>query len=235
MRKNKPTSKVSLTPLEVSLGHRFEDPKHLQSALTHRSSTGLNNERLEFLGDAILNFVVASKLYQAFEDASEGELSRMRALLVKGQTLGEIAQDLGVGAFLKLGLGEKKSGGHQRESILADALEAIVAAIYVDAGLEKCTLCITQWYQSRLDNLVPHACHKDPKTRLQEWLQAKQLALPSYTVLDIKGGAHDPIFRVQCAIESLSLETLGVANSRRRAEQAAAELLLNYMEETWKK
>jgi ribonuclease III len=212
------------------LGHRFSKLSLLQAALTHRSSTGFNNERLEFLGDAILNLVMADKLYQDFEHASEGELSRMRASLVKGQTLAEIAQDLGLGAFLKLGVGERKSGGFRRESILADALEAIVAAIYLDAGLEACTLCITRWYQSRLETLLPQACHKDPKTRLQEWLQAKQLPLPVYTVLDIKGGAHDPIFSVQCCILSLSLEALGVANSRRRAEQAAAEHLLHQME-----
>ncbi len=230
MKKSKTTSTVLLEPLMRVLGHHFSKLPLLQAALTHRSSTGFNNERLEFLGDAILNFVIADKLYQNFEHASEGDLSRMRASLVKGQTLAEIAQDLGLGAFLKLGVGERKSGGFRRESILADALEAIVAAIYLDAGLEACTLCITRWYQSRFETLLPHACHKDPKTRLQEWLQAKQLSLPTYTVLEIKGGAHDPIFSVQCCISSLSLEALGVANSRRRAEQAAAEHLLNEME-----
>ncbi len=235
MKKNKTKPTKSLEPLMRALGHTFRDPTLLQAALTHRSHTGRNNERLEFLGDALLNFVMADKLYQRFEKASEGELSRMRALLVRGQTLAEIAQELELGIFLSLGIGEKKSGGFRRESILADALEAIVGAIYLDAGLSACTLCMTQWYQERLESLRPEACYKDPKTRLQECLQSKQYPLPGYTVLDIQGGAHDPVFRVQCAIPALSLETVGTGNSRRRAEQAAAEALLNHLEETWKK
>ncbi len=229
MKKNQKKPTKSLEPLMRTLGHTFKDSKLLQAALTHRSHTGRNNERLEFLGDAILNFVIADKLYQRFDGASEGELSRMRALLVRGQTLAEMAQELEIGSYLSLGIGEKKSGGFRRESILADALEAIVGAIYVDAGLSACTLCMNQWYQDRLETLTPEACYKDPKTRLQECLQAKQCPLPSYTVLDIQGGAHDPIFRVQCSIPALSVETWGIGNSRRRAEQAAAEALLHQL------
>lgn len=214
----------------VILGYSFKTAALLEAALTHRSSSGINNERLEFLGDAILSFVIADQLYGRFSMATEGQLSRMRAVLVKGPTLAEIAQDLDLRRFLQLGLGEKRSGGFQRESILADALEAIIGAIYLDGGLECAQNCILQWYQERLDRLVPDACHKDPKTRLQEFLQARHFSLPIYTVLEIGGDPHHPIFRVHCSVEALALSEIGIGHSRRQAEQAGAVLLLEKLQ-----
>ena len=219
-----------LKQLMVTLGYSFKAHAVLEAALTHRSSSGINNERLEFLGDAILSFVIADQLYRRFPMATEGQLSRMRALLVKGPTLASISQDLDISRFLQLGLGEKRSGGFQRESILADALEAIIGAIYLDGGLECAQTCILQWYHQRLELLVPDACHKDPKTRLQEFLQARHLALPIYTVLEIGGDPHHPVFRVHCSVEALALSKIGIAHNRRQAEQAAAMLLLEMLQ-----
>lgn len=212
--------------LTKQLGYVFNDPNLLRAALTHRSRGGVHNERLEFLGDAILSFSIAAELYKRFPKAREGDLTRMRALLVRGETLAEIARELLIGDNLNLGLGERKTGGHRRGSILADALEAIIGAIYLDAGVEACRNCILNWYDKRLDALTLTTPQKDAKTRLQEYLQAHRLPLPEYGILTIEGDPHDPIFKVECRINKLPAPVEGVANNRRRAEQAAAEAAL---------
>jgi len=220
-----------LQQLTRQLGYSFNNPDLLRAALTHRSRGGVHNERLEFLGDAILSFSIASELYQRFPKAREGDLTRMRAMLVRGETLAEIALDLLVGDSLNLGLGERKTGGHRRGSILADALEAIIGAIYLDAGVEECRKCVLNWYQTRLEALKLTTPQKDAKTRLQEYLQARRLPLPEYEVMKIEGDPHDPVFRVACRVTKLPNPVEGVASNRRRAEQAAAEAALLALQE----
>ncbi|MDD3447700.1 MAG: ribonuclease III [Gammaproteobacteria bacterium] len=215
-----------IDPLFRHLGHRFQQTELLECALTHRSFRKDNNERLEFLGDAILSFVMAEELYRRFPQAKEGELSRLRASLVKGETLAVLAREFGLGDYLLLGSGELKSGGYRRESILADALEAVIGAIYLDAGMERCRGCVLEWYAERLDALSPQGTLKDPKTRLQEYLQAHRLALPTYLVDSVEGEAHAQVFRVECRIEGLDMTTRGTGSSRRRAEQEAARIAL---------
>ena len=216
--------------LARALNHPFKDIKLLRAAVTHRSTGGTNNERLEFLGDSILNFVVAAELYNRFPKAREGELTRLRALLVRGETVAEIARDLSIGEYLSLGAGELKSGGFQRESILSDALEAIIGAIFLDANLEVCRDRVLDWYEARLNALVPGSGSvKDAKTRLQEYMQARHLPLPEYQVLHIKGDAHNPLFEVQCVVSILEVPMLGMAASRRKAEQNAAEEVLKVL------
>jgi len=214
--------------LSALLSYTFSDPKLLRAALTHRSSGGTHNERLEFLGDSILNFVIAAELYARFPKAQEGDLTRLRALLVRGVTLAEIARELKLGDYLSLGAGEQRSGGHQRESILADALEAIIGALYLDANLEVCRVRILGWYETRLSTLAltPGVSEKDAKTRLQEYLQARHLPLPEYQARQVSGDAHNPVFEVQCSIELLETPLVGTATSRRKAEQNAAEAAL---------
>jgi len=213
------------------LGHSFEDPTFLEAALTHRSVPGINNERKEFLGDSIVNYVIAEALYHKFPEAKEGELSRLRANLVRGETLAEVAAEYEVGDHLRLGPGEMKSGGFRRASILADALEAIIAAIYLDSDMDNCRKVILNWYQSRLDETSLADTKKDAKTQLQELLQSKQLALPTYTVVDTKGVAHKQMFIVSCTVTGLPDETRGTGTSRRRAEQEAAENYLNLLKQ----
>jgi len=208
------------------LQYEFKQPDLLEIALSHRSVSGANNERLEFLGDSILNFVIAEELYYRWPEASEGELSRLRSSLVKGETLAEIARDLNFSDFLRLGIGELKSGGQNRDSILADALEAVIAAIYRDSDHETCKQCILRWFETRLNNLTCVSNLKDPKTRLQEYCQAKQYCLPEYIVLDITGVAHNQTFLVSCSVSALQLSAKGYGSSRQRAEQAAAEQCL---------
>lgn len=220
-----------LQKLAYRLNHQFTDNTLLQAAVTHRSSTKPNNERLEFLGDSILNVVITTELYLRFPKALEGELTRMRAALVKGETLAEIAKALEIGEYLNLGIGEQKSGGHQRESILANALEAIIGAIYLDAGIETVKSHILAWYNTRLNTIVPGALEKDAKTRLQEYLQAKRLPLPEYQVLEIAGDSHDPLFQVQCVVSLLKAPLIGKANTRRKAEQNAAEAALKVLKD----
>lgn len=215
--------------LQKQLGYRFNDPDLLNAAITHRSMGGAHNERLEFLGDAMLNFTIAAELYRRFPKAKEGELTRLRAHLVRGETLSILARHLDLGEFLQLGIGELKSGGHERDSILADALEAIIGALYLDGGIEEAQQCIYAWFQPLLKDLVPEASLKDAKTRLQEFLQAKKLALPEYEVVAIEGDAHNPTFRIKCSVTLLKEPIVGVANSRRRAEQAAAETVLKLL------
>lgn len=214
-----------------ALGYRFKNDKFLEQALTHRSVGGTNNERLEFLGDAILGFVIADELYQHFDSASEGQLSRLRSSLVKRETLAAIAHQIELGDYLNLGPGELRSGGQARASILADGVEAILAAIYLDGGYPEAQRVILAIYASRLAAIDLQAPQKDPKTRLQELLQSRKVALPSYEIVDISGSPHEQQFKVRCSIIELKLEKYGSGSSRRRAEQAAAMLLLEELED----
>ncbi len=212
--------------LSKRIGYAFSDQALLEQALTHRSAGSPHNERLEFLGDAILNFVIAEELYQRFAEAREGELTRLRASLVKGATLSALARELDLGAQLRLGSGELKSGGRGRDSILADAFEALVGAIYQDGGMEACRRFIGDAYEGPLAAASLQRAVKDPKTRLQEWLQSRQVALPCYSVLVAEGDAHDQVFTVECRVDGLMVTTQGQGSSRRKAEQAAAQKAL---------
>ena len=191
-------------------------------ALTHCSAGGQNNERLEFLGDSILNHIIAEALYRRFPCASEGEMSRMRASLVKGDTLAEVAMELQLGDELQLGAGERKSGGHRRASILADALEAVVGAILLDGGVEQCRRCVLTWFAPRLQQLSLSAVDKDAKTRLQEYLQGRNNPLPEYDLLSVQGDDHEQQFHVACRLSKPLLVAEGKGASRRKAEQNAA-------------
>lgn len=213
---------MKLRALCRQLGHEFARPELLRQALTHRSHGSPNNERLEFLGDSVLNCVIAANLYQTYPRLPEGDLSRMRAALVKEQTLAEIAARLKLGDILMLGEGELKSGGFRRPSILADALEAIIGAVYLDAGFSAAEQMILALYEPLLQNLDPKTIAKDPKTQLQEYLQSRKLALPQYEVLAIRGEAHEQEFEVECIIPGLNIRSLGEGHSRRSAEQNAA-------------
>lgn len=213
------------------LNYTFADIKLLRAAITHRSSGGTNNERLEFLGDSILNFVIASELYRRFSKAREGDLTRLRAMLVNGETVAQVARDLRIGEYLSLGIGEQKSGGFQRTSILADALEAIIGAIYLDSNIETCYGCVLNWYETRLNELVPNALQKDAKTRLQEYLQSKHLPLPEYQIVEVQGDPHNPLFQVHCLVPLLKEPLIGRASSRRKAEQNAAEIALKALKD----
>lgn len=215
-----------LLKLSQRIGYSFADESLIELALTHRSCGNKNNERLEFLGDSILNFVIAEALYHKFPDAKEGKLSRLRARMVKGVTLAEVARDFDLGAFLHLGSGELKSGGNKRESILADVVEAIIGAIYLDAGMPAVEERILAWYQSRLDSLSLDDPIKDPKTRLQEYMQQNKMALPKYEVLHVEGDSHEQHFVVECQVAELDLPVKGQGSSRRNAEQSAAEHII---------
>ncbi len=208
------------------LGHSFADRGLFRTALTHRSFGVPNNERLEFLGDGILDFVIADALYRRFPDLPEGDLSRLRANLVRQDTLHQLALTLSIGDFLRLGEGELKSGGAQRPSILADALEALFGAVYLDAGFLAAQAVIERLYAPLLEGLKPGQFQKDAKTRLQEWLQGRKRALPRYHVIEASGAAHEQRFEVACEIENPSLKTVGHGSSRRIAEQVAAEMAL---------
>ncbi len=212
--------------LQTRLGYTFRDPGLLQQALTHRSHSALHNERLEFLGDSILNCVVASILYERYRGLDEGDLSRLRANLVKQQALFEIAQKLDLSQFLRLGEGELKSGGFRRPSILADTLEALLGAIFLDAGFDSARDVIRAFYIPLLDTVDPGTLGKDAKTLLQEFLQAKRIALPTYNVVATHGAAHSQEFEVECLVPKLSVQVFGRGGSRRAAEQAAASLAL---------
>jgi ribonuclease-3 len=212
--------------LYKTLQYRFSDVDLLGQALTHRSAAGNNNERLEFLGDAILDFVISDALFKARPDATEGDLSRLRSSLVKDTALADIATELGMGLHLVLGGGERKTGGHRRESILADALEAIFAAIYLDGGYDSARRVIEHVYATRLETLPNAAELRDPKTRLQEWLQARQMSLPSYELESVTGEEHRQRFEVSCAVSGVSTVTSGASTTRRKAEQKAATKML---------
>ena len=213
--------------LAKALDYEFDDAELLQRALTHRSASGGNNERLEFLGDAILDAVVSEMVFELQPDADEGDLSRLRASLVKDVTLAEIAGELGIGDHLTLGVGERRSGGHRRASILADAFEAIIGAIYLDSGYDAVQKVVRKAYASRLESLPDAAQLRDPKTRLQELLQSRRIELPEYTVISVTGKAHRQTFTVACSVPSLGLSTEGSGSSRRSAEQLAADLMLD--------
>jgi ribonuclease-3 len=215
--------------LEKTLHYRFHDVGLFVQALTHRSATGRNNERLEFLGDAVLDFVISDSLFKLRPDADEGDLSKLRASLVKDTSLAGIAVDIGLGEHLILGSGERKTGGHRRESILADALEAIFGAVYLDSGFDAAKDLIDRVFEQRLDDLPDAEDLRDPKTRLQEWLQARKLSLPIYDLVSVTGKDHRQKFVVSCTVTELSQTTEGDSTSRRKAEQRAASAMLGML------
>jgi ribonuclease-3 len=216
--------------LRTELGYEPRDPALFRAALTHRSASGPNNERLEFLGDAVLNLVVAHHLYASFPDASEGDLSRLRARVVSGEPLAEVAASLKLGDALQLGSGELKTGGFRRHSILSDAFEAVCGAVYLDGGLAVAESVIERLLEPRIAALpAPHEL-KDAKTRLQEYLQSRGLALPGYRVDRVEGEPHAQTFHVSCEVPALRLCGEGHGSSRRRAEQEAAERILSALD-----
>ncbi len=217
---------MDVTLLQNRLGHTFKDAVLLQQALTHRSHSSVHNERLEFLGDSILNCVVASLLFDRYSKIDEGDLSRLRANLVKQQSLYEIAQRLELSQFLRLGEGELKSGGFRRPSILADTLEALFGAIFLDAGFDAARDVIRALYIPILDSVDPKTLGKDAKTLLQEYLQGKKIALPQYNVVATHGAAHNQEFEIECLVPKLDIQVFGTGGSRRAGEQAAAKLAL---------
>ncbi len=216
-----------------TFGYTCRDLALFEAALTHRSAGGAHNERLEYLGDAVLNCVTASLLYHTFTDAPEGELSRYRATLVSGESLAAIAAQFEVGERLRLGAGELKSGGFRRKSILADALEALLGAIYLDGGFDASAAVIERMFAERLPQLPSAALLKDPKTRLQEALQSRAVPLPEYTVESITGEAHAQHFTMRCEIPSLALQAVGEGSSRRIAEQMAAQHVIEQLNRLW--
>lgn len=222
-----PRAPLDIKLLQERLGYTFQKPDLLMQALTHRSHSKKNNERLEFLGDSVLNCTVAEMLYERYGDLDEGDLSRVRANLVKQQALYEIAQALQLSDCLRLGEGELKSGGFKRPSILADSFEAIVGAIFLDSGFEASKKVLRKWYSQILEHVDPRTLGKDDKTLLQEYLQGHQLPLPIYTVVATTGVAHNQQFEVECSIPSLKVTLNGKGASRRAAEQAAAKLSLD--------
>jgi ribonuclease-3 len=212
--------------LEDTIGYRFADDQLLIQALTHRSYGTPHNERLEFLGDSVLNCAIALLLYEHFSQLPEGDLSRVRANLVNQQSLFEVASGIGLGEHVLLGEGELKSGGFRRPSILADALEALFGAVMLDGGFEAARSVIVRLFEPIAKRTDASVVAKDPKTRLQELLQGKRIALPQYSVIEISGEAHEQLFRVECAIPELGIKSYGEGPSRRAAEQAAARLAL---------
>ena len=213
--------------LSKKLGLTFNDPEWFVLALTHRSMGAKNNERLEFLGDSILGFVIAEALFEKFPSASEGVLSRLRASLVNQESLADLALHHHIGDYLILGSGELKSGGYRRASILSDALEAIMGAVIQDQGIESCKAWVLQLFNERLAELRLDNWQKDPKTRLQEYMQARQLDIPDYTLISEEGLPHEKTFKVECSISLFDKKFIGTGVSRKKAEQHAAELMLN--------
>jgi ribonuclease-3 len=220
-------TKTADTWLRKSLHYEFADARLLNLALTHRSAPGDNNERLEFLGDAVLDFVISEVLFRTHPLAPEGDLSRLRASLVNDGALAEIAGQLGLGEHLHLGGGERKTGGHRRDSILADALEAIFGAVYLDSGFDAARQVIERAYGSRLHEFPDVEELRDPKTRLQEWMQARQMGLPDYELLQVTGKAHKQTFEVQCSVAETT--STGSGSTRRNAEQQAAKKMLKLL------
>ncbi len=202
--------------------YTFQDPSLMMMALTHRSFNAQHNERLEFLGDSILSFLIAQELYQRFPKIDEGDLSRLRAQLVKESSLSSIATSMGLGDFIQLGEGELKSAGWRRPSILADTLEAIIGAIYLDAGIEPAHQFVLRFFEKQLNEIDPKLIQKDAKTLLQELLQSQKSDLPIYTVVSIEGEAHSQSFTIECIIKKSNIKTQGIGQSRRIAEQEAA-------------
>ena len=222
---------IDLERLSRRLGYEFKKPVLLRQALTHCSAGINNNERYEFLGDSILSFVIANVLFEMFPEQSEGKLSRLRAFLVKGEMLAEIATELELGDYLYLGQGELKSGGFRRASILADALEAVIAAVFLDGGIAESQKLIFKLYRSRLDSEDLNDNLKDAKTLLQEYLQAKKRPLPDYSLIKLEGEEHAQIFHVLCKISGSKKTTIGIGPNRRKAEQHAALQLLQQLKD----
>ncbi len=230
-----PNKKSLQERLLKRLDYQFSNPKLFKQALTHRSASGAHNERLEFLGDAILGMVIAEALFSKFPKVDEGKLSRLRSSLVRGKTLSELAQELALGDCLYLGEGELKTGGYRRGSILADAFEALLGAVYLDSDFLATKTLILELYKSRIDAMSLDTVVKDPKTRLQEWLQSRKAALPEYEMDKVTGEAHQQKFFVSCRVDFQGEKiTKGKGSSRRNAEQQAAEKLLNLLLDTQK-
>ena len=204
------------------LGYKFQNDSLLYRALTHKSASSDNNERLEFLGDSIVNFVIAEALFRRYPEAREGKLTRMRASLVRGQSLSQLARRLQLGEAIRLGSGERKSGGRRRDSILADTIEAVIGAVFLDGGMAACQEAVNKWFELEFASVNPDQVDKDPKTALQEWLQREKRSLPVYRVLEVLGPAHQQTFRVQAQVDGLTDFPIGTGGSRREAEQAAA-------------
>lgn len=223
------SSSLQLNRLEKKLGYSFNDKLLLTQALTHRSAKGENNERLEFLGDSILGYIIARALFDKFPKASEGELTRMRSSLVRGVTLAEIGRHFGLGEHLILGPGELKSGGFRRDSILEDAVEAIIGVIFLDSDMITCRALVLDWFATRIEQISPGKSQKDPKTRLQEYLQGRRLPLPIYDVTETTGQSHNQQFTVSCVVETLADTIFSKGTSRRKAEQAVAEKALELL------
>ncbi|MFA4912906.1 MAG: ribonuclease III [Alcaligenaceae bacterium] len=217
---------MSLDALQSRLGYSFSKPALLEQALTHRSHNAHHNERLEFLGDSVLNVAIAAILYERFDTIDEGDLSRLRANLVKQASLADIGQTLGLSPYLRLGEGEMKSGGFRRPSIIADTLEALFGAVFIDAGFDQARAVVTRLYQPVLDSMDHTTLGKDAKTLLQEVLQSRKLALPVYTVIATHGAAHSQQFEVECAVPVMQISVTASGPSRRAAEQSAATLVL---------
>ncbi len=217
--------------LDKTLNYRFQDLELFRQALSHRSATPTNNERLEFLGDAVLGFVIADNVYRLRPDATEGDLSKLRALLVKDESLAALALEIELGEHLILGSGEMKTGGHRRESILADAVEAIFGAVLLDSGIDACRRVIEHLFRDRLQALPDIEELRDPKTRLQEWLQGRKMALPVYDLVATTGQDHKQRFTVSCTVAERSATTLGEAGSLRKAEQKAARKMISLLDE----
>jgi ribonuclease III len=224
-----PKSDSTLVWVQAAIGYRFHRSDLVHAALTHRSAAAGHNERLEFLGDSVLNCVVARLLYEAHPEADEGALSRLRACLVSGEALAQVAAQMGLGEYLRLGPGEMKSGGFRRASILADALEALFGAVFLDGGFDATASAITRMLEPLLSDLPAAKDLKDPKTRLQEALQAQGMGLPTYTLTGVSGEAHAQSFEVKCEVAALSLSSTGAGAGRRRAEQLAAERMLRLL------
>jgi ribonuclease-3 len=224
--------KADVQRLQKAIDYRFGDETLLRQALTHRSFGQPNNERLEFLGDSILNCVIAIALYGRFADLREGEMSRLRASLVRQEGLHKVASTLALGDALLLGEGELKSGGARRPSILADALEALFAAVYLDGGFEAARTVIDRLYAPLIAEIDPRAALKDPKTALQEWLQGRRKPLPTYVMSEVRGEAHAQEFEIECVVSAYGVRTRGRGPSRRAAEQQSAELALAELRNT---
>lgn len=213
--------------LARALGHPFAREDLLALALTHRSASSANNERLEFLGDALLGFAIAEALVSRFPTADEGTLSRMRASLVKRESLAQLARELKLGDYLRLGAGELRTGGHTRDSILADAMEAVLGAVYLDSGFSRARAVILNLFRQGLEQQTEARVAKDPKTRLQELLQSRHRPIPEYEVLTIGGTQHEQHFTVRCRLADDGTDSRGEGTSRRRAEQSAAQAMLD--------
>jgi len=225
---------AALEALTRRLAYSFNNPALLDEALTHRSVGAHNNERLEFLGDSVLNFVIADELFRKYSKLNEGDLSRLRASLVNRDSLAEIARELELGSCLKLGSGELKSGGFRRSSIIADAVESVLGAVYCDSGFDACRQLVLRLFRRKLDNIPDIDSLKDAKTRLQELLQSRHYDRPEYNVLEVSGKAHAQSFKVECKLNNPTCVTVGEGRSRRKAEQLAAEAALEILHQQLK-